>query len=158
MYLRLATLHDIPDMKNLFAETIRTVNSKDYTPDQIEIWTAAVFNADRWHQLIKDQYCMLAFNSSDTLIGFGSLLKDYIDFMYVHRDYQGIGTASLILKVLLAEACRQKYVIVYADVSITARPFFESRGFMVVHENVKLVRRVEIRNLRMEYKSNHKQA
>jgi len=94
---------------------------------------------------------MLAFDTSNTLIGFGSLIKDYIDFMYVHRDYQGIGVATLILKVLMAEAKRQKYLIIYSEVSITARPFFESQGFKAVHENVKMVRGVEIRNFRMEH-------
>ena len=151
MYLRLATLDDIPNMQNLFVDTIRSVSTKDYNADQIDIWTASVFNAVRWLKLITDQYCMLAFDTSNTLIGFGSLIKDYIDFMYVHRDYQGIGVATLILKVLLAEASRQKYLIIYSEVSITARPFFESQGFKAVHENVKMVRGVEIRNFRMEH-------
>ncbi|MBK7606745.1 MAG: hypothetical protein IPI18_05800 [Saprospiraceae bacterium] len=42
-------------------------------------------------------------------------------------------------------------MIIYSDASITARPFFESQGFKAVHENVKMVRGVEIRNFRMEH-------
>lgn len=59
--------------------------------------------------------------------------------MYI-RTIKGIGVATLILKVLMAEAKRQKYLIIYSDASITARPFFESQGFKAVHENVKMVR------------------
>lgn len=52
------------------------------------------------------------------------------DHLFVHSDYQGKGIATAICSQL--ESAVQENII--AHVSITARPFFEKRGYRMVKE------------------------
>ena len=54
----------------------------------------------------------------------------YLDRLYVHTDYQGKGIATAICNRL--EWAVRKDIVTHA--SITARPFFEKRGYKVVKE------------------------
>lgn len=68
----------------------------------------------------------------DTIIGFGNITDaGYLDMLFVHKDHQGKGIASAICSVL-EENCRAEMITVNA--SITAKPFFERRGYRVVRE------------------------
>ena len=55
---------------------------------------------------------------------------DNIDILFVHKDYQGKGIATAICDRL--EKAVQNKVITNA--SITARAFFEKRGYKVIKE------------------------
>lgn len=54
----------------------------------------------------------------------------YLDRLYIHSEHQGKGIATAICDRL--EAAVQGNVVTHA--SITARPFFEQRGYKVVKE------------------------
>jgi putative acetyltransferase len=96
--LSLADITDLPAMQSLFVETVTHVCAKDYTPDQIKIWTASIENAQRWLDIILKQFVQIAWIDGK-MVGFGSLDKgNYIDLMYVHKDYQGQGVANAIYK------------------------------------------------------------
>lgn len=61
---------------------------------------------------------------------------------------RGVGRA--LLDAVLDEARRLGLPRVFTEASITARPFFEARGFVVVSPQVVLCRGVEFVNYRME--------
>lgn len=136
MNLRLASTADFPAIKKLFLETVRHVCRDNYSPSEIAAWTSGVEeDPERWLNKIREQYFLLI-EKDGVLLGMGSLLQgDYIDIMYVHRDYQGQGIAKRLLAELEAEASRQGKSVLSSDVSITARPFFEKKGFRVIHRN-----------------------
>ncbi len=54
----------------------------------------------------------------------------YLDRLFVHSDYQRKGVATAICNQLEQEV--QGHIVTHA--SITARPFFEKRGYKVVKE------------------------
>ena len=65
------------------------------------------------------------------IVGFGDIDKTgYLDRLFVHADYQGKGIATAI--------CNQLEQTVQGDItthaSITAKPFFEKRGYKIVKE------------------------
>ena len=65
------------------------------------------------------------------IVGFGDIDKDgYLDRLFVHADYQGKGIATAICNQL--EQAVDGKITTYA--SITAKPFFEKRGYKVVKE------------------------
>lgn len=54
------------------------------------------------------------------------------------------------MAAILTEAGRRHVPRLFAEVSITARPFFERHGFVVLTEQQVLVREVALTNYRME--------
>lgn len=66
------------------------------------------------------------------ITGFGDMdFTGYLDRLYVHREYQGQGIATLLCGELESWAGK-KQITVHA--SITAKTFFERRGYQVVRE------------------------
>ena len=81
------------------------------------------------------------------IAGFGDMEDGgYLDRLYVHREHQGKGVGSAICDRLERKA-RGK-VVVHA--SITARPFFERRGYRVVKAQQVERRDVALVNFIME--------
>jgi putative acetyltransferase len=100
MQLRTATANDVPQIIQLFEGTITTVNSKDYTSEQTTVWSSRGAVAAKWIAKMSEQY-FIVLEEDAAIIGFASLTAlGYLDFMYVHKDHQRRGTASMLLKGL----------------------------------------------------------
>ena len=147
---RKATISDLNEMQELFVKTIQSVCKNDYNPDQIKAWISGVKSTKRWIDVIETQFVLLAI-LENKITGFGTL-KDgnYIDFFYVHKDYQRQGIAQKILTELELEAKNHHSKSITSDVSITAKPFFERNGFIVKAQQKNMVSDIEIINYKME--------
>lgn len=147
--IRRAETADLPAITQLFYDTITTINAADYTPEQVAVWRAGYADTDRWQNRLNNQYFILA-EEAGNLCGFGSVTADgYIDVLYVHKDYQRKGIAGQLATTLDAHARQRGFVEVYADVSLTARPFFAQRGFKIVREQQQQVGTTLFTNYRM---------
>lgn len=147
--LRQATLNDLEEIQHLFVTTIRDVCSKDYDSAQIEAWTCSVNNVDRWQSSLTDQYFIVA-ELDETIVGFGSLENgNNLFFLYVHKDFQRKGIAHRLFEKLKAKSQELGFDTLTSDVSKTARPFFEAKGFKVVQENNVTVAEVSLVNYNM---------
>ncbi|MBK0369112.1 GNAT family N-acetyltransferase [Flavobacterium agrisoli] len=134
MHFRKANNSDLEEMKNLFQETIRSVCSHDYNSAQINEWISTVQNTQRWLEMLASQFVLLAI-VDDKMAGFGTLKNgNYIDFFYIHKDFQKRGIATQLLEKLEQEARHLESKTISSDVSITAKPFFEKLGFKVLKE------------------------
>jgi putative acetyltransferase len=72
--------------------------------------------------------------------------------MYVHKDFQGKGIASLLLSELEKKAIEQHNQEIYSEVSKTAKTFFERQGFLVKKKQLKKSRDKELENYLMTKK------
>lgn len=132
MELRQANIKDLDELTNLFKETIQTVNTKDYTPEQIKVWSAGSQRTERWKKRITEQYVILAVITGQ-IVGMSSLsTQGYLDLMYVHKDYQRQGIAKRLYTAIEQKAYEQQNDQITVDVSITAKPFFEQMGFKLI--------------------------
>ncbi|WP_336835581.1 MULTISPECIES: GNAT family N-acetyltransferase [Sphingobacterium] len=148
--LRKGILKDLQEILILFSGTIETVCANDYNNEQIVAWISSVNNTGRWHRLIEDQYFIVAV-LNQKIVGFASLAHgDYIDVLYVHKDFQRQGIAQQLYNALETEATTHKNTILTADVSKTAKPFFEANGFKVIAEQIQIRTEVEIPNYNMK--------
>jgi putative acetyltransferase len=139
MNFRSAILEDLPEMKQLYVDTIRMVCRKDYTEEQVAVWSSSANQAERWLDMMVNQFVLIA-ESDGVIAGFGSLKNNnYIDFFYVHACFQGQGVAGDLLRLLQKEAVNHGEKLLSSDISMTAKPFFEKQGFKVVvgQENVR---------------------
>jgi len=149
MKLRHATLEDLPEMKQLYADTICSVCRKDYTEEQTKVWASSALNEERWLDMLVNQVVLIA-ESDGIVVGFASLKDyDYIDFFYVHKDFQGHGIAGKLLKRLTHEAINNGTKLLTSDISVTARPFFEKNEFKVVAEQENIRQNQVLINYKM---------
>jgi putative acetyltransferase len=154
MFFRKATISDLKEMQELYIETIKHVCKDDYNPVQIDVWISGVDNTERWIEVINTQFVLLAI-IANKITGFGTL-KDgnYIDFFYIHKEYQRQGIADKILTELELEAKKYSNALgqknITSDISITAKPFFEKKGFIVKAEQRNIRLGVELINYKME--------
>ena len=128
MTLREYRPSDCKEITELFYHTVHTVNAKDYTREQLHVWATGQVDLDKWNQSFQDHYTIVAVEN-DVLVGFGDIdSTGYLDRLYVHKDYQRQGIASGICDRLEAHASPN---IITTHASITAKPFFQKRGYHV---------------------------
>lgn len=121
---------DCRELSELFYNTVHTVNARDYRKEQLSVWATGVVDLERWNKSFQDHYTFVAVDQG-MITGFGDIDKmGYLDRLFVHKDYQRKGVATAICDKL--EQMAQGDVVTHA--SITARPFFEKRGYKVVKE------------------------
>lgn len=147
---RKATLSDLDEMQQLYIETIQSVCKNDYTAAQIEAWISGVKNKERWIEVIETQFVLLVI-IENKIAGYGTLKNgNYIDFFYIHKDFQRQGIAAKLLTELELEAKKQHSKILTSDISITAKPFFEKKGFIVKAEQKNIRHNEILINYKME--------
>ena len=128
---------------------MHTVNIRDYSPEELDAWAPAEPDRDVWARLER-QFCFVV-ECQKVLVGFASITEEgVLDFLYVHKDFQGRGIATALLKQVERLARKKGIARLRADASVAARGFFEKNGFAVLSENRKMLRGVEFLNWGME--------
>ena len=138
-------------MAELFYQTVHTVNAKDYPKEQLDVWATGNVDLSKWNSLFTEHYTIIALED-DTIIGFGDIDETgYLDKLYVHKDFQRQGVASAICSEL-EQAVSSDTIITHA--SITAKPFFESRGYKNIKEQQVVRNGIYLTNFVMEKHTN----
>lgn len=141
---------DAPALLALFRDTIRRVNSRDYSPEQVRAWAPDDIDEQAWAARFAGRFVAVA-ELQGRPAGFAELEADgHVDRFFVSADHQGRGVGRALMRVLVAEALRLGLRRLYLEASITARPFFESQGLTTLAPQVVSLRGVEFTNYRME--------
>lgn len=123
---------DTDQIARLFHNTVREVNLGDYTADQVKAWAPGEIHFKDWEAFCLTKHTFVA-EEEGTICGFAQLEENgYIDCFYCHKDYQRKGVGSLLFKALLNKAAELKLNELVTESSITARPFFEDKGFVSI--------------------------
>lgn len=145
--LRRYVTEDLDAVIEVFQRAIREVASRDYNPAQIAAWSTV--DRDAWEPWRLTRPTWVATDGA-CVVGFSDLEADgHLDMMFVHPDYQGMGVATLLLRQVAAAAIEQGLKRIFTEASLTARSFFEKRGFVVDAEQVVGKRGAWMTNFRM---------
>lgn len=137
---------DCAEMARLFYDTVHTVNAADYSPAQLDAWATGEVDLEAWNRSFLAHRTLIA-EKDGRIVGFADMDDTgYLDRLYVHRDDQRRGVATALCDALEA-ACAAKVFTTHA--SITARPFFEARGYAAVKEQHVVRRGVLLTNFVM---------
>lgn len=129
---------DLESILSLFYITVHTINIKDYSPKQIEIWASSILNKERWSRLLEEHYTYVV-EFDKNIIGFSNITHEgSLEHLYVNKNFQGQRIATLLLKAIEKKAQELKLNEIITESSITAKPFFEKRGFKVIQEQEKI--------------------
>ena len=150
MIIRLYTPADLDGLIRLFHASVRRIAIKDYTEDQVKAWAPDDADRERWASRRASRPTWVA-EIDGVLAGFTDLEPDgHVDMMFVHPDHQGRGVAGALLRQVEAEAARLGLDRLFTEASITARPFFERKGFRVIAPQTVSVRGQDMTHYRME--------
>ena len=131
MQIRTYRPSDCEETAELFYGTVHTVNGRDYSKEQLDAWAAGNMDLDRWNQSFLEHESVVAVEDG-RIVGFGDIdHTGYLDRLYVHKNFQGRGIATGICNEL-ERAVGVDEIVTHA--SITARGFFEKRGYKLVKE------------------------
>lgn len=145
------TVLDIPGCQTLFRSTVLIVNSKDYTKEEVSDWASCGDSIEHWKELFAKNNYIGALDEQDGIIGFSSMnTEGYLHSMFVHKDWQHKGVASLLLSEVEKMAHGYGVYKISVEVSITARPFFEKRGYKMVKVQKARANRLYLTNYVME--------
>jgi N-acetylglutamate synthase-like GNAT family acetyltransferase len=141
---------DALEIMRLFQDTVRNVNARDYTPEQIDAWAPAILDEPRWHERLRANFTYVA-EANGQMVGFGELQRDGgIHTLYVHHQHQSMGIGSRLLSDMETRARALGARRLYTAASLTAYGFFQRRGFKLVRAQDVELRGVSLRNFVME--------
>ena len=147
--LRPFHIDDAPQLLQLFKQTVREVNVAHYTTEQIAAWASDEIDEAAWAARFSGRFAIVA-EAEDEIAGFAEMeANGQIDRFYVSTRHQGQGVGHALLTALVDHAQQCNITRLSADVSITARPFFERQGFVVIEPQTVTLRGVEFLNYRM---------
>lgn len=129
MLIRKYKSADVSEMARLFYETVHAINIRDYTQEQLNQWASGGIDLEKWSESFLEHLTYVAIENN-IIVGFGDIDKNgYLDRLFVHKEFQGRGIATVICDKLEKSTGAER-VIVHA--SITAKPFFEKRGYRII--------------------------
>lgn len=154
MYLRSYRKEDVKALMELFHYTVHTINKKDYTEAQLNVWAPGIekMNEEAWQASLSEHESKVAVikmpdSGTEKIVGFADMASDgYLDRLYVSSDFQRRGAAALLTEALESFAWSKGLTQVTTYASITARPFFERRGYLTVRENIVKRESQELKN------------
>jgi putative acetyltransferase len=140
---------DLDTLIALFRVSVRQAARRDYSPEQLHAWAPDVVDRAGWVLRLAVSQTWVAVLGEQAL-GFVSLEPDgHIDMLYVDAECQRRGVASALLDRVESTARAQGLGRLSTEASITARRFFEHRGFHVIEAQTTARRGVKLRNFRM---------
>lgn len=141
---------DIPEMQELFRSTVLNVNIRHYTKEEVEDWASCGDSVEHLKELLSHNHFIGAFDEASRMVGFSSMNKDgYLHSMFVHKDWQGKGVATQLLSEVEHIAKQWGVAEITSEVSLTARPFFEKKGYEIVKMQKHRANKLELTNFIM---------
>ncbi len=140
---------DIESVLKLFYDTVHSINSKDYAKEQLKAWAPKELDKLKWIESLNKNYSLVV--EEDTqIIGFGDIdSTGYLDRLYVHKSHQGKKVASNLITELENYVFNKGVKSIITDASITAKPFFENKGYEVIKEQQVELRGQVFTNFKM---------
>ena len=138
MFIRKFQPADLEAVLELFHDVVHTIGAKYYNLDQVEAWAPESVDKEKWLNSLTANITFVAIDK-DKIVGFGDMtITGYVDRLYVHKDYQGIGVA--IFKKLEEEARKLGLTELTTEASIMAKKIVERWGFEVIEKQSKVLR------------------
>ncbi len=129
---------DLESVIEVFLLAIKKTASNNYNDEQITAW--AQVDKARWGYRMATAVSWVAALDGQ-IVGFASLeTPNYLDLMFVRPTFIRQGIATCLLKRVEKTVIDQGEETLKTHASITAKPFFEKNGFMLIQE-----RQVEVR-------------
>jgi putative acetyltransferase len=120
---------DGPALTGIFRASIEELTGDDYDAEQQDAWMAAADDEEAFAARLAGELTLVA-TLNGSPVAFASLQgADHIDMVYVHPAAARSGVASMLVDALERLAGSRGAARITADVSDSAREFFDGRGY-----------------------------
>jgi len=138
-------------LRSLQIETIKSINSKDHSTSKINFWISPKnMDLDYYLKNLERNLTFVALIDG-IIVGFGDLNENgEIKRLYTHKEYQRRGIASAILNKLEEEAKKRGFERITLESTISAKLFYESKGFVFLNKKVEIVNGIKGEVFNME--------
>ena len=125
---------DVQSLIEIYQRAIHVLAAPFYNQAQLDAWAPAVADPAKWHARVSPQQTFIADCGGRAGAFIAWDWTGHIDFMFTHPEFARRGLARA-LYVSAEEALRRHGAPrLFAEVSLAARPFFESCGFVAERE------------------------
>lgn len=133
--IRKAVEKDAPEMYEVLVDSIRGLTGGEYTARQQRAWINSVGREYFRTMIALEQHDVWVAEWSDGgMLAFAALHADEVSYLYVRSNYVGLGLGTQLITRMERTARRRGERKLYLRSSLTARGFYERRGFRVVRE------------------------
>lgn len=142
---------DAQALAQIYFNTIHLINSQHYTKEQVDVWAPVTsLETDGWSKKFLRTDPIIAVIGED-IVGFAEFEPNgHIDCFFCHHNWIGRGVGAALMRKIHEEASQKKITRIFAEVSITAKPFFEGQGFTTICEQTITRNNVDLINYKME--------
>ncbi len=142
---------DSQALADIYYNTIHQINIQHYTEEQVKVWAPEnSLESSGWTKKFEKTKPLVAM-IGEIIVGFVEFEPNgHIDCFYCHHKYIGCGVGSTLMASVYEIAIKKEIKRIFAEVSITARPFFEKQGFTVAEEQTVILLGVKLINYKME--------
>ena len=141
---------DLSILADLIHESIHCLAAGAYTPRQINAWSPRPMSAAELRKHLNGQIVWMASDDEGPTAFMSMSAQGYIGLAFAHPRAAGTGPAKKVYDHMEADAREAGLAMLYGDISVAARDFFEKRGFVVVAEQEPVRNGVAVPNFRME--------
>lgn len=120
----------------------------DYTAEQLSVWANNADSLKSKRNDLLEQRTLIA-EANGIIVGFGSVDKSgCLDLLFTHRDYQRQGIATA-----LCDELEKGFSVINTFASITAKTFFEKRGYSAIRSQQVERFGIKLKNFIMQKKN-----
>ena len=133
--IRRARPDDALTVRSIHKAAVWRLCAADYTTEQLAAWTSRDDTSDlpTWAMPNNPEIMWVA-EQEGAIIGFGSLIREDVNTVYVHPDHVPKGVGTRLLGQIEQEAKDRRITTLGIEASLTAVPFYQSNGYHVVGE------------------------
>ena len=149
MEIRQFKTGDEAALLGVFRSAIHQIASRNYSLEQVQAWAPLETTVEEFATRLRENKPFVAVLGLEP-VGFADLQTDgYIDQFYVSGLLGRRGIGRQLMDRIEAEAKHLGIKELYSHVSLTAEPFFASRGFYVEERRRPVLRGVTFDNALM---------
>jgi putative acetyltransferase len=139
------------DAVNLIKEVLDEVNSKDYSPLEIEVMKSYQSEDKLKEKLEQGGIYFIALDGSK-LVGIGGLVGREVSRVFVDPSYSGLGIGKELMLMIENEARKRNLKSIFLGSTITAKGFYQKCGFDVTRYEDFVINGMKIKMIMMEKK------
>jgi putative acetyltransferase len=149
MNIRPTTDSDVASIAALFTESVHKIAARSYTPMQLAAWAPESPDLGQWRSRLALVETLVA-EIDGAIAGFISYTDSgHIELLFTSPEFSRRGVASTLYEIAVQILDARGVKTLSTAASIEARPFFESKGFNIIEEQVVERNGVQLRRFAM---------